>query len=123
MEVLYTLMAYSPSLPSAWYTFASLPVLTHPLMLLSVPALSSLKSSRRVRGSSTCSVVARSSRVSPVFLARFALRSAPSAALLAACDFVIGASRTAEPNRSPISATSIASAASSYASSSPPSSS
>jgi hypothetical protein len=29
MEVLYTLMAYSPSLPSAWYTFASLPVLTH----------------------------------------------------------------------------------------------
>mmetsp|Transcript_60366 Transcript_60366/g.191754 ORF Transcript_60366/g.191754 Transcript_60366/m.191754 type:complete len:237 (-) Transcript_60366:103-813(-) len=61
MEVLYTLTArsFSSSVP-AWYTLASLPVDTQPLMVLKMPLLSILNRTMRVRGSIACSTVARS---------------------------------------------------------------
>uniref|UniRef100_A0A6B0ULW5 Putative secreted protein n=1 Tax=Ixodes ricinus TaxID=34613 RepID=A0A6B0ULW5_IXORI len=49
-----------PSAAVAWYTLASLPVLTQPLICPTTPLLSSLNRMMRVLRSSTCSAVARS---------------------------------------------------------------
>ena len=62
MDVLNTFSAMSPLGLRQWYTLASFPVDMHPLMAVIVPRFSILKIIRRVRGSRTCSLVARSAR-------------------------------------------------------------
>ena len=54
-DVLTHILSYLP--PSAWYTQASFPVLMQPLISVSMPESTILKSSSRVLGSRACSCV------------------------------------------------------------------